>query len=100
MSLRRVWLGDRPPHIIVRRAAMRSNERAWVDPAGRVIAVTWSDERSGEFPHFEMKMRQVSAARGSDRRNLFPAADLLIQFHQDRFDVAVIGFDEFPRPIL
>src|SRR5215213_2480069 len=93
-------LPRRPADVVLRRASMRGDERARVDPSSRVLTVTRPDERRHEFAHLEVKMRPVPSVRGPDRRDLLAPMDDLFGLDHDGFDVAIIRLHEFALALL
>src|SRR2546423_7918924 len=81
--------------IILRRAAMRANERARINPAVGIFAVTRPDKRRRELAHFEMQMCEILAISGADLSDLLPAPHLVARVHMHRLHMPVIRLHVF-----
>ena len=60
------------------------DEFGWIEPTARVFAVTRADERREEFAHFKVKMGEITAVGGADRRDLLAAFHRFPRMHERR----------------
>jgi hypothetical protein len=66
------------------------NEGAGIKPAAGVFPITWSDERSGELPHLEVKVGKIPATTGADGGDLVAALNGRPGLNQHLFDMSVV----------
>jgi len=69
---------------------MLINERRWIEPTARVVAIARADKRRQKFAHFKMEMGKVEDVRGPNRRNFLTSPHILARLGEHLFDVPII----------
>ncbi len=69
---------------------MLINERRWIEPTARVVAITRADKRRQKFAHFKMEMGKVEPVRGPNRRDLLTSPHILARLGEHLFNVPII----------